>query len=361
MNDQPLQAGLTILYAQAAGDADKLGLICAKCRALLRGYHKRWSAFNPTPTSVESVGHVRLRNPQTNRQSRDLSVAGKLDVVALDDGRTVLMDHKTTSDAIEDPAGTYWQQLQVESQPTHYMLLEWMNGNKIDTATWDVVRKPSIAPRKLKSKAERALVAANRQYCNTNLSDAAMAWIAEHDTENMEMYEWRLLHDCCIERPAYYFARRSVPRFDSELIEYAESLWEMGQLLLAARKNDRWPKHSGSCMNYGSPCRYLGICSGQDTPESQNWQARPEVHAELGDVFDRNTLTYSSIRCFQTCPRKFYYRYELGIQRKDEQEREPLLFGHTWHLALEAYWKALLPTEESHGDRIALEESSVPF
>ena len=96
-------------------------------------------------------------------------------------------------------------------------------------------------------------------------------------------------------------------------------------------------------MNYGSPCVYLGICSGYDTPDSEKWQRKGNVHVELptlqGD--GRDVLTNSRIRCFQTCRRKHYYQYELGIERIDEEEREALYFGNCWHTAQEAYFNAL--------------------
>jgi CRISPR/Cas system-associated exonuclease Cas4 (RecB family) len=54
----------------------------------------------------------------------------------------------------------------------------------------------------------------------------------------------------------------------------------------------------------------------------------------------RNVLTNSRIRCFQTCRRKHFYEYELGVERQDEEEREALYFGNLWHAALEAWFLA---------------------
>ena len=360
---QPINTGIAAINDAVQNKEESTQIIGAKCRALLRGYAIHWKDSQYIPIEVEVVASADIVNPATGYNSRILKTAGKLDVLATRPSmmsgshKLTLIDHKTTSDEIADPDGTYWQQLAVESQPTHYMLLQWLNGIKLDEAMWDVLRKPSIAPRKLKSKAEHALVVANQIYFNQRLSTETMNWLQVSDRENLELYEARLFHDCTEERPEWYFQRRTIPRLDSELITYATDLWDSGQLVLEARRKDRWPKHSGSCMNYGSPCRFLGICSGQDQPTSANWEKRESVHEELSPDMDRNTLTYSSIRTFQTCPKKFYYHYHLGIKRIVEADREALLFGHIWHLGLEAYWKSLQPKESNNGSGNSIENS----
>ena len=358
----PIAAAVDAVDDAVVDMDERTQLIGAKCRALLKGYDARWSSpdfVSYVPLSVETILMADLTNSQTGRKSKDLKVAGKLDVFAKRQNKTVVIDHKSTSDDITDPAGPYWRQLIVESQPSHYILLKWLLGEKVDEAMWDVIHRPTISPKQLKTKAERASVIANRTYFDQPLSEATMAWLQENERENLEMYEARLLHDCTKERPAYYFQRRTIPRLDSEIMEYASELWDAGQLVLEARRKDRWPKHPGSCMNYGTPCKFLGICSGQDRPDSANWQARKSVHVELTPDLDRNTLTYSSIRCFQTCPRKFFYTYHFGIERVDEEEREVLLFGHIIHTGLEHYWLALMSEEKDHGTGITGSANSV--
>ena len=360
----PLESGLSAID-QFACDDDRTQLIATKCRALLRGYAQRWSDSIFIPREVERVASADLTNPATGRKSKDLKIAGKLDVLAVhqtcaSDRKLVLIDHKTTSDDITDPASAYWRQLVVESQPSHYMLLKWLNGLKIDMACWDVLHKPSINPRQLRTKAEKTFVVANREYFGRKMSDDVVAWLQTNDRENLEMYEARLLHDCTVERPNYYFQRRTIPRLDSEILEYAEELWDSGQLIIEARRKDRWPKHPGSCMNYGTPCRFLGICSNQDNPESANWKKRDCFHEELGTQFDHNTLTYSSIRTFQSCPRKFYFTYHLGIERIEEEEREALLFGTIWHVGLQGFWEPLIPVENENGNSNTCGVNSIP-
>lgn len=322
-------------------------LIRAKVRGLLAGYHARWVDAGYEALEVERVYASPLWNPATTRASRSFEVAGMLDVVARLRGDW-LFDHKTTSQDITDPDAPYWRQLRVEGQATHYLLLKWLAGEKLDGAVWDVTRKPGISPKKL-TKADRASAVADRKYFGRILSSASLLSLQTEERETLEMYEARLAHDCTVEKPEWYFQRRNVPRLDHELLEYAEDLWQHGQNILASRKIARLPKNSGACMLYNSPCKFLGICSGYDSPTSDRWQRRELRHPELGEAGDRDALTNSRIRTFQTCQVKHHFEYELCLERQDEEEREALWFGTLFHKALNAWWRTFL-VEVSHVD-----------
>ena len=346
-----------LVAALAALDAypqpnEATALIVAKCRALAVGYDARYGheAYY-TPVAVEQMYLSPIVNPDTNAKSRTFQVGGKLDLLYQRNGHLGVFDHKTTSQDILDPDGTFWRQLTIEGQVSHYMLLMWLCGQKCDEAVWDVMRKPTISPKKI-TKAERTAAVANREYFDRPLSPATLQALQAEERETLEMYEARLVHDCVKERPQYYFQRRVVPRLDAELIEYARELWGHGQEILHARKTNRHARNSGACMLYGTPCKFLGICSGHDTPDSDKWARKAQVHAELElDGDGRDVITNSRIRCFQTCRRKHYYDFEMGIVRHDEEDREALLFGTIWHLALEAWWSTFLPKEPINGNR----------
>ena len=324
----------------AISAADSQSLVAAKCRGLMHGYDARWRNAGYQPVAVEQVYRARLTNPETGKDSRTYTLAMKLDVLTEQNGQRVLFDHKSTSEGIEDPDSPYWRQLVVEGQVSHYLLILWQNGIKCDGAVWDVMRKPQTSPKKL-TKAEMKAVASLNKYFDRDVTiDDPVTWDGR---ETLAMYEARLAYDCTRERPQHYFQRRSVPRLDAELLEYAGELWDIGQEMLSVRNSGRNTRNSGACMLYGSPCKFLGICSGYDTPDSDQWVRKQQVHVELPLEGDgRDVITNSRIRCFQTCRRKHYYQYELGIERHDEEEKEALYFGHLWHLALEAWWKTFL-------------------
>jgi hypothetical protein len=347
-----------VVLAQSAIDSaigfitdEKPLLIAAKCRALIIGYNARWRNAGYLPLTIEQIVKAPLVNPDTNYSSHTFTTAGKIDLITEYNTRRILFDHKTTSQDISDPNGPYWRQLVVESQPSHYMLLEWLNGRKCDGAVWDVLRKPMISPKKL-GKAEIAQAVASRHYCNAALSQASLDNLQVNDRETIEMYEARLAHDCTKERPDWYFQRRAVPRLDCEILDYAKDLWEQGQEILHARNTGRHARNSGACMLYSSPCKFLGICSGHDSSDSNRWQHKQQVHVELPELEGdgRDVLTNSRIRCFQTCRQKHYLSYELGIERMEEEEKESLFFGRLWHTALSAWWSCFLTKEPEHGN-----------
>lgn len=347
---QALQNALNAIDAAVPDSADDgQQIIASKCRALMCGYHERWKDTGYQAVHIEKPLSSDLMNPATGAKSRSFQMAGVLDVIARHNNQSVLVDHKTTSMDVS-PESSYWRQLAVEGQVNHYYALGWSNGVKFDSAIWDVVRKPTIRPKKL-TKAERTAIVSSGVYFGVKVSDAERERLQTEESESCLLYELRLAFDCTTERPDYYFARRAVPRVDHEILEYAGELWQHGQDMLQSRRNDGLPvRNSGACMLYGSPCSYLGICSGHDTPDSDRWQRKQFVHNELsgfnGD--GRDLLTNSRVRCWQTCRRKHFYQYELGIERQDEEEREALVFGHLFHLAQAAWWSFFLIGEE-HG------------
>ena len=323
-------------YIGDTTDPSKL-LIAAKCRALAFGYHARWKDAPYVVLEVERTVESELWNPETERKSRSFRVAGRIDLTAMHGDRRILFDHKTTSDDIEDPAGAYWRQLVIEGQPSHYMLLEWLNGRKVDDAVWDVMRKPGISPKSV-AKADAKATIVTHQYCGRELSSESLLSLQYDGRETMEMYEARLAEDCTQNRPERYFQRRSVPRLDSEIHEYAVELWEHSQEMLHVLRLDRRARTPGACMAYNRPCEFLGICSNFDTPDSDKWQSKKTVHPELPlDGDGRDVLTHSRIGCFQLCRRKHYYKYVLGIERVEE-ELDARWFGSCWHAALNAYF-----------------------
>jgi hypothetical protein len=314
--------------------ADDLGLIRAKIRGLLHAYDQRWSSQPLEVLEVEHMLTADMWNPESGKKSRTYLMAGKRDVLLRDEiGQLVLMDHKTCSEDIQDPNAPYWRQLLIENQPTYYMLMDHLNGVRVDYGLWDVVRKPTLSPRQV-TKAERDSISKYGTWFGRPAEPV--------ERETLDMYEARVAYDATEVRSQWYFQRRQVARLDSQLIEVAAESWEIGQAMLEERKRSRHVRNAGACMNYGSPCKFLGICSGYDEPDSDNWTRKKQVHVELpqlpGD--GKQFLTVSRIKSFQTCKRKHYYEYELGIERTDAAERETLQFGIIWHLALEAWFNA---------------------
>ncbi len=336
----------------------------ATARGLMRGYDLRWRDQEERAISIESEFHTHIYNLHAKKKishSRTFDLAGKIDVDVLwrRDHRYVL-DHKTTSDEISEPDGTFWSQLVIEGQVDAYLLARQFQGIKVAGAIWDVIKKPGIKP-KLISKADKTTITSLGTYFGDNVTSDTQKEIVSSGKEskyreNGELYEIRLYHECK-DNLSKYFQRRPILRLQNELVEYAGELWDMAYDVLACRQRTantgRPPvRNCGSCMTYGTPCEYLGICSGYDNLESNKWQRRKSIHSELTtiDGDGRNILTSSRLKCFQACKRKHYYRYELGIERVDRQLSDALTFGTIMHKGLEAWWQSFLITPITQGD-----------
>jgi hypothetical protein len=226
-------------------------------------------------------------------------------------------------------------------------LLLLANELKVDRVIWDVVRKPRIRPKKI-SAAIAKEVQDTGTYCGATMDPHDLI-IALQKQESPFMYEARVI-ESMLEEPAAYLARRSIPRLDNELVDYATEVWTIGQEMRKARVDGANYQNESACFIYNRPCEYLGICSGHDFPESDQWVTNALTHPELdGDLAkDNDLLTNSRMKCFAQCRRKHLYRYDMRLRKSLEETPEALLFGTLWHTAMDAWW-ATRSQGEHHG------------
>ena len=336
----PIEAAIAVVDAET-----EYTLRQATVRAMLVGYDHKYGdqADRYQIHRVEEFVSTPLFNPATGAKSRTFINGGIIDVDLEDKSGHGIMDHKTTSDSIEDADGAYWQQLIVESQLDHYLLLKHILGEVSDYAIWDVMRKPGIRPKALVKADLKALIETGK-YCGAQFDPDTITEATAIGRESLQLYEARLIQEC-VDNTERYFQRRRITRLKGQLLTYAEELWDNGQEFISARQTERRGRNSGACMNYGRACTYLPLCAGHDSVDSGNWRPKEYVHGELPIIDDgkagRSILTNSRIRTFQTCRRKEYYSYGLAIERNDPEEVEVLLFGTLWHKALAAYFMTI--------------------
>ncbi|MGI9507626.1 MAG: PD-(D/E)XK nuclease family protein [Geminicoccaceae bacterium] len=347
----PLQVSLRAIQANIdAGDH----ITAAKASGLMVGYDARWRDSGWRAISLEETVQLPIVNPQTGKTSRTWTQAGKFDGVATYGGRPFLLEHKTTTEDISNPDAPYWRRLAIDSQV--YFLQNWQHGRRLEGCLYDVIRKPTIRPKDI-AKATLARIVSEGTYCGQKLPDHLRQAVANGQSrECPELYGIRLAADT-LEKPDKYFARRNVPRLDNEVVEWAQELWDVARDIREASNRDAHYRNSHTCMQYGRPCEFLGICSGHDEPDSDRWKRRENVHIELDgiDGDSRKVLTHSRVKCFQACRRKHQLRYELGIERVEEEEKEALYFGSVFHAALEAWWSCYLEKENGEGSHSASE------
>ena len=244
---------------------------------LLSGYFWRWGEMDAEMKVLETefTFSIPLINPQTGKPSRNFTLAGKMDgIVKLPDGRTALIEHKTTGESIEDPAADYWALLRCDSQLSIYWQAAKTKGYDIDTALYDVIRKPTIRPKKL-TQAETAKFVSVMEYYGEKFEvkvDGPHVIIDDErrdlDTsgklpvvhETPRMYGARLTRDIG-ERPDYYYQRREIGRTQHELDDGLWDAWVTAKIIRDCQRENRWPKNTTQCASRGR-CQYTNICFG---------------------------------------------------------------------------------------------------
>jgi hypothetical protein len=358
----PLEAALSALDSVSADL-----LIAAKCRALMRGYHERWKDDPWVSVDEEQLWHMRIIDPDTLKPKRKYTKAGKYDGLCIyaPTGKKYVRENKTSSDDIS-LTSDYWRMLQIDTQVSAYILAAKSDGFDADGVLYDVVKKPKTEPKRVqngdtrvKCKGEdgklRLITDAERTEANfgtieeIRTSGTYFGWVVWSDgvedgqTETPELYEARLTYEVLGNLDGY-FNRGIVPRLDQDLVEYAEEMVCLTDVIMDAYRKNAHFRNPNACRRYGSTCRFLDICCGVDTPHSSNWVKVENVHSELpilDDCGGRSVLTNSRMKMFQSCRREEYLHYGIGIRKAGGEDKEALVFGSLFHEALEAYWKQL--------------------
>jgi hypothetical protein len=239
---------------------------------LFLGHTWRWQDETFEVVATEQAFDLPLINPDTGHASKNWRMAGKIDrIVRMADGRLAVQEYKTTSEAI-DTASDYWQRLRLDQQISMYVVAARDLGHDVDTVIYDVTRKPTIRPKK-PVKADVAKWPA--YYGETMVGEVP-------ERESPTMYGSRLSAD--IEsRPDYYFARREIPRLESDLDEFRYELWQQAKQLREAQLHGRWFRNTQSCSK-PYRCTYFDICAnGIDPAEGApvGFRFVDDVHPEL--------------------------------------------------------------------------------
>lgn len=268
-SDDRLNDALQVLELAECDPYDR-----ARARVLMIGYDARWAddAALYEVLGVEVQFRAPLINPSTGRTSQTWDMGGKLDALVREiaTGRNGVVEHKTSSDDIT-PGSPYWARLRMDPQISiYYAGGAAILGKPIDFCLYDVVRKFSTRPAK-------ATPFDSRKYTKDGL-----LYKGQRDQdETPEEYETRLTA-LLAEAPATYFARGEVVRLDGEVDEAVADVWMMGQLLREADRLGRHPRNPNACLQWGYPCAYLPVCSGEGSLEDQTlYRKATSSHEEL--------------------------------------------------------------------------------
>lgn len=278
-----------------------------------------------------------------------------------------VVEHKTT--ALEIGAGSpYWKRLTLDAQVSTYLAGAKALGHDAVGVLYDVVRKPQIRPLKATPVEQREYTKPKDKACpeckKKNASPAPhtvdgltcadgrivtdpggrlYANMREFD-ETPEEYAERLRADIAAS-PDKYYQRGTIVRLEDEARDADFDAWAVAKALRESQRLGRWPRNVDACDSYGSFCEYFPVCSGEATIEDPlRYRDADEAHEELATIPDDEKrrlpiVSSSSLKTYRSCPRKYYYAYEL--RRRSLVESAALRFGTLLHLGLEVWWKTV--------------------
>jgi len=297
---------------------------------------------------------------------------------------TYVVEHKTTS--YEIGAGSpYWKRLTLDSQVSNYLVGARTLGHEPAGVLYDVVRKVRLRPSKatpveareytkLRDKAcpeckkkkgatpaphlidvsstdvdgaktdPPKLVACSDGRIVTDPGGRLYATMREFD-ETADEYRERVRADIGAS-PEKYFQRGTIVRLEAEEREAAEDTWTIGEQIRESRRRGRWRRNLDTCDSYGVFCSYWPVCAGEARIEDPTRYRDSKEHEELEVVTVAAMskkrlpiLSTSSARSYGSCPRKYFYAYEL--RRRAIADSDALRFGTLFHIGLEVWWQTV--------------------
>lgn len=224
---------------------------------LLLGYDLCWreDAALYEVIAVEAEYRCPQLNPATFARSRTWELGGKIDAIARrrEDGRVLVVEHKTTSEAISSDADHYWQKLALDGQISGYVLGAESLGHQVDEVLYDVIRKPQQRPL-------RATPFESRKYTK----DGKLYSAQRENDETPEEYRARI-RALIAEAPFDFFQRRAIPRTESQIRDYMQDAWQQGRAMRDMELDGHAPRNPDACHGYGT-CSFWLVCSTGSHP-----------------------------------------------------------------------------------------------
>lgn len=269
---------------------------------LLMGYFWYWEnveGIDPALKPVEIVEteqsfDLPIRNPETGKATTSFRVAGKRDkIVRLADGRLAVMEHKTCGEDLA-PESDYWKRLRIDEQISLYVLAAREEGHDVQTVLYDVIRKPSIAPKQipvldddgvkivLDAQGQRVRSKDGKKWRESG--DSAQGFTLQTRVESAAEFGERLNNDIA-ERPTFYFARQEIPRLDADLDEFRHDLWQQQRDIRESQLAGRHFRNTGACLQYGR-CEFFEHCATGLDPANlpAGFEQVQDIHPELQEI-----------------------------------------------------------------------------
>ena len=234
-------AALEMLINLDADDQDKV-LRIGKVRALLKGYVDYYGPKDFTKIlEVETEFSIPMINPETNRRSTKVQLVGKIDLIASKGAENWLIDHKFKGQVGERD---FWS---INSQMDLY-LNAFKDKYNCKGIIWNIIRTPSIRQTKKEKTVEEFLE--------------------------------RLENDIK-ERPEFYYTRFVMPRWDEDIKESMQDVWDAHDHLLRVARTGKFYRNTSNCHKYGT-CQFLPLCA--NGIDKDTFTKKETKHSELKKV-----------------------------------------------------------------------------
>jgi hypothetical protein len=263
---------------------------CATLAGLLAGYY---DYYGPKETVGKLEPEIQFDEPIS--EAGAFTMQGKIDGLgSLKDGRSVLIEAKTTGDQIS-PDSDYWLRLRFNLQVYQYVDAARKMGWDISEVIYDVTRKPSIKPKEVfdldKNKLKIVIDSQGKRIYGTKKvevtigkgkkarkekqvvedrdkprqsGDKEKGWTVKSHIETPDEFSERLWRDT-LYRPDFYFVRREVPIIDSELQQFYNQRKALCGVVEHYREQQQtpfdqeaWPRNVSS--NSCDFCAYKSFC-----------------------------------------------------------------------------------------------------
>mgnify|MGYP001492362306 CR=1 FL=1 len=262
--------------------------------ALANGYKQCHAEFLSDVKVVESEQDftVPILNPDTGAPSKSVVMYGVVDKLIHVGGALWVIDHKTAS---RMPEREY---LRINAQGDIYLLAYRCRAYECTGIIWDYVRKPQIKQTQKESEAD---------------------------------YITRLSEDIAA-RPEFYFLQVMSKRWQEDLKASAIDTWQTHTMLMDCHRRNIWPRNTGACNGIYGTCEYLQVCAEDNELTRGAYEKRVRRVPESS----KRVESYSSLQCFRTCPKKYWWAYIEAIQ--PIVEKECFGFGRAFHAALDVVY-----------------------
>jgi hypothetical protein len=200
----------------------------------------------------------------------DLEYTVVFDVVGYDrDGRTVLVEHKTTASGID--TATFWRRFETSLQLPLQTLAAIDCGRAPSKLVLDAVRAPKLSRHGATPIEKRQFRQRDDKWGrkgdplpNTRLRDETREEFADRVRSGL------------LDAPEQYFARREYSFDDHSLSMARFDLWSVGrQMLDVVRREGATPRNPDGCEKYGGICGFEPACwRGESLSDPKLYQLR---------------------------------------------------------------------------------------